>query len=156
MKIIIRPLNKRDIKEVSKLLLPMWFEHAKKEPLVDRMKLEKINLERYLIKDAKREKGLFLVAVAQYKIIGVIKLEVRKARNFHKKEEQLYLDNFAVNPKLRRQGVGTKLIKACLEFAHKKKIKLVTCEVYSFNKTSKKLFQKLKFRDTFSFYSKKL
>ncbi len=58
------------------------------------------------------------------------------------KGKMMYLDDFVVNEKYRRHGVGQKLYDAFLDICEKEKVKLVKWQVLDWNKPAIKFYEK--------------
>ncbi len=58
-----------------------------------------------------------------------------------------YISNVAVSPVLRRQGVGTALIRALLEEGARRRLRFLTLEVRVGNAPARRLYERLGFRE---------
>jgi len=70
--------------------------------------------------------------------------------------DELHIGNFAVDPKLRRQGIGEGLLRFVIDNFFSRAGRLVTLEVRVSNKPAITLYHKLGFRDVavrFNYYS---
>ena len=154
--IIIRELEKGDIKEVSTLLLDMWLMHAENNGLVSKEKLKRCNIESYLLESIKSQNQLFLIAENKGGVIATIRAEIKNNPSFYNKKKQLFLDDLIVKKGFRGKGLASRLIKESTEFAKSNNVGLVTCKIYEFNQPSQGLAKKLGLKKDFSYYSKEI
>jgi len=156
MQLTIRPLLKKDIKQVSSFLSEMWFFHAENSSLINAKNLKKLNVNTYLKKIFKSKNQTAFVASLDNEIVGFVRCEIKKCPSFYYSKKEVYIDDLIVLEKFQKKGLAKKLINECILFAKKKKINLVTSKVYNFNKKSKALFEKKGFKEDYCFLSYKI
>ena len=94
---------------------------------------------RYL---AFQARGLFLVVRQEGRIVGYVSLLWRRGfRN-------LRVYSIAVDPLLRGQGVGRRLLDAAREYARERGLDLLSLEVHTTNEGALKLYEEYGFRRT--------
>ena len=152
--IVIRELNNEDIPQVKKLLQDMWLLHANNSSLLSKNELLRLNVEADLESVISDKNQIFLIALASDQIVGGVRGEIKNTPSFYKERKELYIDDLVVDPKFERQGVGTKLIGACLSFARELGVNLAIAKLYKFNTPTRKLFKSMGFEEDYSFFSK--
>ncbi|MBL7170664.1 MAG: ribosomal protein S18-alanine N-acetyltransferase [Candidatus Omnitrophica bacterium] len=60
--------------------------------------------------------------------------------------DEAHLGNLAVTPRLRRRGIGERILKELIEMAKSKGVNLMTLEVRESNEKARALYEKIKFR----------
>ena len=60
--------------------------------------------------------------------------------------DEAHLGNLAVAPRLRRRGIGERILKELIEMAKAKGLNLMTLEVRESNEKARALYEKMKFR----------
>jgi len=60
--------------------------------------------------------------------------------------DEAHLGNLAVTPRLRRRGIGERILKELIEMAKSKGVNLMTLEVRESNEKARALYEKMKFR----------
>lgn len=85
------------------------------------------------------ENGVFLVCEEEGKAIGYISMRCVL--------DEGYINNVAVTPDFRRQGIGEELIKSLVEEGIKKKLSFITLEVRESNVNARRLYEKQGFKE---------
>jgi len=60
--------------------------------------------------------------------------------------DEAHLGNLAVTPRLRRRGIGERILKELIEMAKSKGVNLMTLEVRESNEKARALYEKMKFK----------
>lgn len=157
MNIIIRELKNSDIEYVLPMIQKMFLEHDLAEP--DLFSPNSISIEkiRKYLEEAIDDKDCeVFVALIDQEIVGTIRATVKDAPSFYKDNKLGYTDDLVVKEEHRRKGIGRELINKTNEYYQSKDISLVESKVYEFNKPSQGIFKKQGFKQTFSYFYKRL
>jgi GNAT superfamily N-acetyltransferase len=148
---LIEQLIAKDVSSAALLLPPMWLLHTESE-LISKEKLKAMSALDYVKKGLKSKNQVFFVAKIDEQIIGIIRCEIKPAPHYYHEKKTAFLDDLIVIEKYRKQGIATALIKEAIMWAQQKQTRLFCGKIWEFNKPSAKLFKKLGFTRTFSFY----
>lgn len=139
----IRFAQKCDISGILCLLAQVGQVHAKGRPDIfrsDALKYDAADLE-LLLQDASRP---ILVAVEEKKVLGYafcIRKEVKNNPVLADNEE-LYVDDLCVDEFVRGKHIGTRLYAAVLALARELGVPRVTLNVWAFNASALKFYEK--------------
>ena len=94
------------------------------------------------------EKGDLFVSLRAEKIVGFICVNRNepaeyKGLNWSRAEEALVVHRMAVDPEIRKAGVGFELVDFADELARKNKLRYLKTDTYSLNINAQRLFKKL-------------
>jgi aminoglycoside 3-N-acetyltransferase I len=152
-KIIIRKMRKKDIPAVAALMKSMWYEHCEENPDMYRMKeFVEYPAEKWLTRILYHPKNIVLVADYEGKVVGTVRGQIEKWPNWYTFKHIMYVDDVVVDPKFRRKGIATNLVKTIRKIAKEKGVDRLYSKVYNFNKHSSLLFQKVGFKDKYAYY----
>lgn len=118
--ILIRPLTRRDIKEVMDIEQVSF-----PDPWQEAMFYSELN---------NRKISRFYVAMIDGRLVGYIGMWII--------QDEAHILNLAIHPDYRRQGIGSRLLETLFEKARKKGVKRVTLEVRASNTTAQQFYKR--------------
>ena len=144
MEYIVREANNNDIKKINEIFIEMnnyinKIRTSNNLEVIDEFKdgYPSNFLEDYLKDNNKR----ILVADSNNVVIGYLSLELYKDDNYS------YIDDFCIEEKYRRKGIGSSLIDESIKITKNYKINNVRLHVFSFNKNAFNLYKKYEFKE---------
>lgn len=153
----IRPMKLADIPELLPLLQAMYLEHDEAEPdLFNPNSFSNMQIQAMLEESISSSDQMTYVATDGANVIGTIRVEIKKPETFYKDALVAYLDDLVVHPDHRRQGVAQSLVEKALSYAREHEVSLIESKIYLFNTASRALMAKQGFRETFSYFYKRL
>lgn len=105
-------------------------------------------------KRIKSRKGIFLVAVEDENIVGLIDGYI--IDSIYYKEKVGYLDHVCVDKKHRNKGIGTKLIEEFTKKMKTKNVAYLKLNAFENNTPAVNLYKKLGFEEYSIYYMKKI
>jgi len=142
----IRKPTKKDLEELSDLVLQFWEVHKNLDPLIEPKKKEtKQDRIKGFLEFSKRKNHFLYVAVEEKIVVGYTEFYIKDNDKFFKVRRFGYMDTIVVHKDFRRKGIGKELTKFVLDFLKKKGIKYVRANVYNKNETALKVWKKAGF-----------
>lgn len=147
MEIRIRKAEPKDAEKIAEMLIGIGALHHNGRPDIYKDNLQKYN-EKDIIEILKCEDSPIFVAadeddnVAGYAFCQLKTVEENKAfvgRRF------LYIDDFCVDEKYRKQHIGQTLLKAVTDEAKKMNVASIELNVWEFNESAIKFYEKCGF-----------
>lgn len=120
-------------------ILPMKQEHAAAAAELERLCFAKPWSEESLREECENPNAVFLAAVADDELLGYC--------GMHTVLDECYMDNVAVSPEHRREGIGRALVLALCEEAGQRGAAFLTLEVRPTNEAAVRLYQSLGFAE---------
>lgn len=148
MNLNFRKACEKDAVKIAEMLIDIGALHHKGRPDVYKANLQKYN-EKEITEILKDEKSPVYVVtdeednVAGYAFCIIKTVEETKALVGRK---YLYIDDFCVDGKYRKAGVGTFLMEKVLEEAKKSDVSSIELNVWEFNENAIKFYEKCGFR----------
>jgi len=152
MQIKIRPANEGDYERLSELLAQIGGLHHSGRPDIFRAGIKKYNLEQLREILNNPERPVFAAVNQDNLLIGYAFCEIMDYENHpvFNRFKSLYIDDICVDEALRNQGAGALLLEKCKEFAKEQGCYCVHLNVWNFNGSAVKFYEKCGF-DTRSF-----
>lgn len=119
----------------------MWLEHGEKTRLMDLSVISSRSAAEY-IERHRKQGDVFFVAEADGKVVGTVSGMLEDLPKYYRYDKRLLLDNLAVAPEYRGQGIAGKLLEACEAYAREHGIPTLAGEVWLFNDASRSVFTK--------------
>jgi len=141
----IKRADKVDIDNIVNLRNALDIYHRKFDKLLNTDFKRKQYNKRLIKSKIKSKNAILLVALDKNKIIGYALGWIEK-RPAHAFRIGYFCDIFIIR-NYRNKGIGKKLIKGLMNWFKSKKIKYVTLDVYSKNKTAIKAFYSIGFKE---------
>lgn len=147
MEIKIRKAEPKDAEKIAEMLIGIGALHHNGRPDIYRDNLQKYN-EKDILEILKDENSPIYVAadesdeVAGYAFCQIKTVENNKAlvdRTF------MYIDDFCVDEKYRKQHIGKNLMQGVLEEAKKIGVKSIELNVWEFNENAIRFYEKCGF-----------
>jgi len=95
-------------------------------------------------------RGMFMEEVSRkdfsFFIIARLKDGIAGYGGFWLVLDEAHLGNLAVTPRLRRRGIGERILKELIEMGKSKGVNLMTLEVRESNEKARALYEKMKFK----------
>lgn len=155
---IIRKAKKSDIEDIIVLADQL----RKTEAPLDRTRnikedsyLSDIYRQKELKYIASRKK-IFLVAESNERVVGYVNGYIVENSDIYYREPVAYLDCLCVDEKVRKQGIGKKLIDAFSDIVKKKGAKYVKLNAFGSNIPAVSLYKKEGFEEYSVYYMKKI
>lgn len=120
-------------------ILPMKQEHAAAVAELERLCFAKPWSEEALLEECDNPNAVFLAAVEENEVLGYC--------GMHTVLDECYMDNVAVSPKHRREGVGRALVTALCACARERHAAFLTLEVRPSNEGAVRLYHSLGFAE---------
>lgn len=120
-------------------ILPMKQGHTAAAAELERLCFAKPWSEEALREECENPNAVFLAAVADDELLGYC--------GMHTVLDECYMDNVAVSPEHRREGVGRALVLALCEAAEQRGAAFLTLEVRPTNEAAVRLYQSLGFAE---------
>lgn len=117
----------------------MRTEHAAAAAELERLCFAKPWSEQALLEECENPNAVFLVAMENGEMLGYC--------GMHVVLDECYMDNVAVSPKHRREGVGRALVTALCERAQSVPAAFLTLEVRPTNEAAVRLYESLGFAE---------
>ncbi|QHZ47513.1 GNAT family N-acetyltransferase [Bacillus sp. NSP9.1] len=138
---IVRPAGRQDAKELSALRVQIdgeteYLDREKGESFIDEADFREL-----IKKDSEHERRLFLVAVAQNKIVGFSRCAGQDLKRFSHQVEF----GICVLKEFWGYGIGNRLLNESIVWADTASIQKITLRVSETNKRAFSLYQKLGF-----------
>lgn len=119
-------------------IVPMWESHAAQAAELERRCFSKPWSEQALLDECQNPNAVFLAAVEGERLLGYC--------GMHFAAGECYMDNVAVSPEHRREGIGEQLISALLQTAKERGGEFLSLEVRPSNTGAIALYLKLGFQ----------
>ena len=138
--IVISKLEKRHIKEASKLVQPLHETMVNKRQDIFLQSEE--DWEKYFEERLLDKEWVLLVATIEDVVVGVCTAEIKRCGDDLQTKARtiLFIDYISVNPKYRRNKVGTKLLDEVKNIAKENNFQTVELNVWGFNKEAMKFY----------------
>jgi len=147
MGLSIREATEKDVPSILSLL----YELERPQPLDDKeIKIFKKKIYNYFSDSTKN----ILVAEQDEKIIGVVTIIYLQRLNRAKLE--MYIPELVVTEKLRFSGIGTQMMKHCMDVAKKKKCYRIRLESGNQRKDSHKFYKSIGFEQSALTFTKSI
>jgi len=146
MQIKIRPANEGDCERLLELLVQIEDLHHKNRPDIFKANAQKYNLEQLHEILNNPDKPVF-AAINQdgfllgYAFCQIINNNHPVINNF----KSLYIDDICVDEKFRNHGIGTLLLERCKELAREQECYCIDLNVWAFNESAVKFYEKCGF-----------
>lgn len=131
----------------AELLLDMWTDHARSHPRFVKQDHFTIEMATQYLSEATSE--LAYGAYEHGMIVGVVVGRVHERGSFWADSEYLYLDDVAVDPAHRRQGIATALLTTVLDEARKRGITQVEARTWEGTPGARELLAKLGLKEAY-------
>lgn len=141
----IRKATQSDIPQISSLYEQFFSYNALQQPTFYKPAIENGTYPKSVIES---EKAALFICVASEQVVGFIHVAKDTTPPFPcfvPYEFASIIDLF-VAPKFRKQGIGTKLIHICKEWAKAQKLNYLELNVLTENKNATRLYEKVNFR----------
>jgi ribosomal protein S18 acetylase RimI-like enzyme len=140
----IRPLQEADLPTVRALLGALIRQHAEAEPDIIRPVEELDPFEN----GSTPEESLRLVAVENARVVGFIQGAIETSPPHAALQDRHYfaIYDLVVQPDMRRHGVATRLLEACLAWVHEQGLTDVELNVFAFNEEAIAFYARNGFR----------
>ena len=148
MGIVIRTARKSDVPEVLGLL----YELGRPKPKNDSEFEVFQNLVKKQLSDA--DKTLLVAVRDETLLVGLV--SVNFLTRLNRTSPEMYLPELIVTQKYQRQGIGKRLIDACISLANEKNCFRIRLESGNFRAESHKFYTALGFESNSTFFSKSL
>lgn len=140
----IKKAAAEDCGRIAELLKQIGGYHHNGRPDMFRANLTKYNADELKKILQIPERPVFAAFDANNKIIGYAMCEIQtfenhKAYNNHK---SLYIDDFCVDEKYRNTGIGSMLFEKCKEYAKEQGCYCIDLNVWEFNQSAVKFYEK--------------
>ena len=146
--IVIRSASKNDIP----IILGLLYELGRPKPSND----SDVDVFRKLVKTylSDSNKKILVAELDDIEIIGMVSIEFLSRLN--QVNPEMYIPELVVLEQFRNQGVGKKLINACISLAKEKKCHRIRLESGNQRKESHKFYEKLDFEQSALSFTKNL
>jgi GNAT superfamily N-acetyltransferase len=149
--IAIEPIANADLAAAGELVEAMWRLHGEKTRLIDEENVIHVRAANDMLG---KENASVFVARVNGEVVGAISCLVQSLPRYYSEKTEAYIDDLSVSPKYQRQGIASRLVRACEDFAKSKGVKVLSTKVWSFNHKSAALMERNHFTNDFSFYHK--
>ena len=141
---MIRKAEKNDINGIISLLYQVHAVHAKGRPDIFKsggIKYTKENIEELLKNE---NTPIFVLVNEENAVLGYCfcELKTTKEDTSLKKRKTLYIDDLCVDENVRGRHVGTKIYEYVVEYAKSISCDSITLNVWEFNDSAKKFYEK--------------
>ena len=154
MKIEVRNAEESDIDQFVELILRMKRLNGEFDSLFTANEQNHAGIKNYYLECIRdKKKNIALVAVANSKIYGLIKAEVRERVSYVPNYEVRIIDLY-IMPELRRKNVGNLLLDHLYAEMRKRKIGVVTAEFPALNLIALNFYQKIGYREVGKVFGK--
>lgn len=141
---MIRKAEKNDINGIISLLYQVHAVHAKGRPDIFKsggIKYTKENIEELLKNE---NTPIFVLVNEENAVLGYCfcELKTTKEDTSLKKRKTLYIDDLCVDENIRGRHVGTKIYEYVVEYAKSISCDSITLNVWEFNDSAKKFYEK--------------
>jgi diamine N-acetyltransferase len=146
--IIIRKANIEDYDYINKLYWQSDCFHYNNEPYIYEKTNEGCRTKEYIESLLNEEINIFIVLEKGMEIIGFLFAyeETKGYLPFHKKRKYIVIDNIVIDENYRNNGYGEKLLNHIIEYAKNGNYNDIVLNVYRFNETAIKLYEKKGFK----------
>lgn len=141
---MIRPATKEDINGITSLLYQVHAVHAKGRP--DIFKSGGIKYTEKDIEELLRNENtpIFVLTNEENSVLGYSFCEIKLTEEDTsvRRRKTLYIDDLCVDENARGQHIGTKIYEYVVEYAKSISCDSITLNVWDFNESAKKFYEK--------------
>lgn len=155
MNVIIRKANKKDLKRIVELFSELYIAE---QPFDSNLKdgyYETKNGKKGILKDIKNKKEIFLVAIIDDIIVGIVDGHVYDKEDLYI-EKVAYLSRLVVDKNYKNKGIATRLINEFTNEVKKENVKFIKLNAFESNTPAVSLYKKEGFNEYSVFYMKKI
>lgn len=147
MRILIRKISEKDFGNINKLFIKVDEYHRINLSSIFEKKENIGRTIEYLKNICNSEESELFVAEYDNEIVGIVEINIKRTvNNFLKKDrEWVSLDTIMIKEKYRNNGIGEMLMDTVLDWSREKNINRIELNVYEFNKSAIKFYQRLGF-----------
>ena len=147
MQIKIRPANEGDCERLLELLAQIGELHHTNRPDIFQSDLIKYNLDELRNILNNPERPIFSAVNQDNFLVGYAFCQIINHENHHAfiNFKTLYIDDICVDENIRNQGVGSLLLNKCKEFAKEQGCNYIELNVWEFNESAVKFYEKCGF-----------
>lgn len=147
MRVLIRKIGEKDFGDINKLFIKVDEYHRINLSSIFEKKENIGRTIEYLKNICNSEESELFVAEYDNEIVGIVEINIRRVVNdFLKKDrEWVSLDTIMIKEKYRNNGIGEMLVDTVLDWSREKNINRIELNVYEFNKSAIKFYQRLGF-----------
>jgi aminoglycoside 3-N-acetyltransferase I len=154
--ITIRKATKRDFQAAGHLMESMWELHGDETRLISKEQILSVPGADYIRELLEKSTSVVFVAETNGQIVGVVSCCMQDLPTFYKQQQEAYIDDLSVAEDFQRQGIASKLLQACEEFARANSVSLISAKVWKFNKASAALMEANGLESDFTYFHKQL
>lgn len=147
---VLRKAKESDAEQILELILRLKRLNEEFDPLYKVAEDAKEEGMKYVLEAIRSNDCLVAVAELGHKLVGVIKVDLRR-RRFYEPKQDAHIVDLYVMPEFRLNGYGQKLIKFVIKEVRGRG-GIVTVEFPSANKISTSFYEKLGFRPILNTY----
>ena len=151
----IRKAKKTDLDIIAKLSSELYITEQAFDRNIKDGYYETENGMKGLLKDIRKYKSLFLVAVYNNNVVGYVNGDIIDKPDVYK-EKMAYLDRLVVSKESNRKGFGAKLINEFVKQMKDNGCKFVKINVFNTNIPAVSLYKKEGFYEYSAYYMKKI
>lgn len=147
MKIKVRKAEEKDAPKIAEMLISIGALHHNGRPDIYKANLQKYN-EKDVLRILEDENApIFVAADEEDKVAGYAFCVIKTVENSNALVDRkfLYIDDFCVDEKYRKRHVGQTLMQAVTEEAKKMGIDTIELNVWEFNESAVKFYEKCGF-----------
>ncbi len=142
--VVIRKAIKDDASTIEKLLVEILKFHHHGRPDIFKNSGSKYNLEEV---ENLIETGIVFVAEMDKRVVGYMLLEEKIIQNLSNILDRriLYIDDIFIDELYRGKKIGTMFIEKCIQYSKEEKYDVVELNVWNFNTSAIKFYEKVGF-----------
>lgn len=147
MEVHVRPAEPQDADAVDQLILYLDQVHAEARPDLFHAPSQKPRGDHFLQTALQDPQQLVLVAMRKGKVVGFAHALIKHSPPGNPRIERRYseIDSIAVHPLSQRLGAGRELIEAAVSWAESNGVHDHQVAAHEFNRTARKLYERLGF-----------
>lgn len=148
MMLKIRPIEYKEIEEVSKIVLKFFNEPNVSDGSILPIEINRKFWLEFVSKVLAENRISLIVAEVDGKIVGYAMFNPAPFFPFKVKEKWFYITDIYILPEYRKKGIGKALINYIINLAKSQEIKKIKLSVWTFNRNAINFYEKLGFKIT--------